>query len=122
MDNRKSLVKVTLVFAAVVLLITFFSSSVLYFVSPKVLASRAIMDMDGGAILPLTALLCDDSVFILRTKSGFFGDILILEQRYVTVLWSNETNVSVIGLNHDDLVVTGWDRELRDGQRVMLQV
>ena len=120
MTKRKGLTRVTVIFVVILLLITFLSRSVLYFVTPKVLVSRGLHDIDGGILLPLTALLNDDSVYVLRTKNGFMGEVLILENVKISLMWRDETRVSVSGLAYTDMVVTDWDRELRDGQRVML--
>jgi len=58
----------------------------------------------------------------LRTKNGFMGEVLILENVKISVMWRDETRVSVSGLVYTDMVVTDWDRELSEGQRVMLPV
>lgn len=122
---RKNLIAASVGFIVILLFVTFFSRSVLYFVTPKVLVSNTIswtMTDDGGNTVPLTALLGDDSVYVIRRTDGFSGEILRIEKILVTVLWRDEKDACVIGLTPSDIVVTDWDRELRDGQRVILPV
>ena len=123
MSKSKKLFKVSVIFILVLLVATFFSRSILYFVTPKVLLSRGTYDMEsGGLILPLTALIDDESVYTAQMKNGFSGQIMVLERKKITVLWRDQENVSVQGVDYIDLIVVDWDRELHDGQRVMYPI
>lgn len=122
--KRKGLLKASVAFMVILLLVTFFSRSALYFVTPKVLTANVpygVMTEDGGE-LPLTALLPGDTVYIVHKMNSFSGEVLVIEKVRVEVVSRDRESVFIKGLSYNDTVVTDWDRELRDGMRVMLSV
>jgi hypothetical protein len=74
-----------------------------------------------NVIIPNTAFIGEDEVFILKTQNGFFGEEYYVSKYKVIVGEYNEQYSAITsGLNSQDIVVTGWDRQLEDGCRVML--
>lgn len=72
-------------------------------------------------IVPNPAFYTRGKVYVLLETSGFWGKEYYVESREVEVGRYNHIESSILkGIDRRSLVVTGWDRELKDGQRVML--
>lgn len=72
-------------------------------------------------IVPNSAFISPDMLYVLQTRQGFWGKEYYVELREVTVGEYNSRKSQITeGLMRGDTVITGWDRELTSGQRVML--
>jgi len=62
-----------------------------------------------------------DELYILKNRQSFWGNEYYVEKRKVITGESSAFETQVIdGITSSDMLVCGWDRELRDGCRVML--
>lgn len=126
MKKRKSLMRVTIIFFVVLALASFFSRSIFYFVTPKVVIRRPetgiTTEYPNAMRIPSYALIDDSTVYTVNIKQGFMQEKLILEKQSITVLAADEKWAFVEGLATDSAVVTDWDRPLYEGSRVMLPV
>ncbi len=72
-------------------------------------------------IIPNTAFVTPDEVFLLKSMRGFWGEEYFIERRRVVAGVGNGFRTQVLsGMRNAEMVVTGWDRELIDGARVTL--
>lgn len=72
-------------------------------------------------IVPNSAFYTSGKVFVLEETDGFWGREYYVKSREVEVGKYNSVESQILeGIDRRSLVVTGWDRELEDGQRVML--
>jgi len=72
-----------------------------------------------NAIIPNTALIDDNSVYLVKKRTGFWGDELYIVKKQIIKGISNGKNTAVVqGLTSNDVIVIGWDRELTDGDTV----
>lgn len=76
-----------------------------------------------SVIIPPEALF-GDSVYVLRKEEkGFLGNYYYIDKVKVEVGEATLSQVGIIsGMNEGVSVVTYWDRELKDKQRVMLEI
>ena len=125
--KKKAAVKAGVVLLVVMLFFTFFSNTIFYFTTPKVTISRASRGMiyvgdqtEFGLVVPNLALL-GSSVYVVAEQEGILGKELRLSRVFVSVGTRGPAQ-SIIsdGLTDGDYVVTGWDRPIKDGQRVLL--
>ena len=131
MVNRKRRIalKAGIILLAVMLFFTFFSSTINYFLTPKVtitLTRRGMLtvsqdDYVYGTIIPQIAIINGSSVYVVTQKDTFLGTELRAELRYITVATKSMGQAVVDeGLNGNEYIITSWDRPIRDGQRVLL--
>ena len=74
-----------------------------------------------NTILPNSAFFTPDKVYILKERQGFWGKEYYVQVQEVQVGEGNEQKTQIVnGVSRMDMVVTSWDRELRDGARVMM--
>ncbi|MDD4295931.1 MAG: hypothetical protein PHC69_03125, partial [Ruminiclostridium sp.] len=72
-------------------------------------------------IIPNSAFYSPNSVFVLRETGGFWGKEYYVESCEVVAGEYNYRESQIIrGIERGDLIVTGWDRGLKNGQRVVL--
>jgi hypothetical protein len=74
----------------------------------------------SGMVYPISVLIAPNIVYKIRSELGFYGIDWYLECCYVDIEYIGDELILIIaGVEADDLLVTGWDRALRDGERVM---
>ena len=81
-------------------------------------------DKDAQLLIPCSALIQASSpfVYLLMEKKTFFGKEYYVQKVDTTVIDSNDKYIAVDrGITPNDIVVTGWDRALNDGDVVELQ-
>ena len=72
-------------------------------------------------VVPVSAMISANQLYVIEKKDGFLGEEIYIHKRDVNVDFISEGNVILIdGISMGEFVVTGWDRPLKDGQRVML--
>ena len=72
-------------------------------------------------IIPNSAFYSPGKVFVFEETDGFWGKEYYVKSREVEIGKYNSVESQILdGIDRRSLVVTGWDRELKDGQRVML--
>ncbi len=72
-------------------------------------------------LIPNSAFFSPQSIYVLKERDGFWGKEYYVESYEVLVgEYNNMKSAIISGLRRGDMVVTGWDRELTDGQRVFL--
>jgi len=112
----------------VMLFFTFFSSSINYFITPKVTISLArhgsiIIGQEyvSGIIIPSSAVIDGSFVYVVSQADTFLGTQLHIDRRRI-VIETRDFGQAVVsdGLTNREYIVTSWDRPLKDGQRVIL--
>jgi multidrug efflux pump subunit AcrA (membrane-fusion protein) len=92
----------------------------------SLLTSNPRLEKRGGycdAIIPNSALVESNKVYVLEKRQGFWGEEYYAQKKEVVTGQSNENKTEIInGLSRNDTVITGWDRALSDGARVMLPI
>ncbi len=72
-------------------------------------------------IVPNSAFVSQDKVYVLKQRMGFWGEEYYVVERQVMTGTGNEYVTQITeGLSPDETVVTGWDRKISSGMRVML--
>lgn len=88
--------------------------------------STPILETKGlycNMIIPNSAIIERDKVYVLEERKGFWGDEYYASRQKVRIGQYNEHYSEIIGgLFRRDRVITGWDRELADGGRVMIPI
>ena len=71
-------------------------------------------------LIPSSALIGNDCVYVIERRSGFFEEELYLCLQPVSIdAFQDGMAVLNYGVLTQDYVVVGWDRPIADGQRVM---
>lgn len=74
-------------------------------------------------LVPNSAFKTPEELYVLRSRQGFWGQEYYMVLQKVSPGESNEYYTHVInGLSRSDMVITGWDRELKDGITVTLPI
>ncbi len=137
MKTRTSAAVMSAVFITAMLFITFLSKEMRYFTAPKVI-TEIVQTAAGGFLITDSAILPNgQSVYVIEARENFWGKEYYIKLRSIRV--SSEeyqlninkeinhvTNkfiyqfMAVIqdGLYYGDVIVTGWDREIADGDRI----
>jgi hypothetical protein len=135
--KRHLALKAGLVLLVVMVFFTFFSSTIHYFLTPKVTITPVrqgtvrIMPDEGqpddepemlmGILVPLSAVIDGSYVYVVTQRDTFLGKQLYVHQVVVTVQGQNMAQAVISqGLRDGNHVVTSWDRPLSEGQRVVL--
>lgn len=72
-----------------------------------------------NAIIPNSALIDESTVFLVKERTGFWGNELYIVKKQIIKGMSNDYKTAIVqGLTANDTVVVGWDRELSDGDTV----
>ncbi|MCL2709013.1 MAG: hypothetical protein FWF03_07865 [Defluviitaleaceae bacterium] len=83
--------------------------------------SIILYSIASQTVVPVSALATEDSLYVIEIKEGFLGDELFVRLRSVETGVSESGMIEIVGgITPRDYVVDGWDRPLRDGQRVTL--
>jgi hypothetical protein len=79
-------------------------------------------DESDHLLIPCSALVQASSphVYLLSEKKTIFGKEYYVQKKDIRVVDSNDKYASTGDLTPNDIVVTGWDRELNDGDSVVL--
>ena len=88
-------------------------------VSVKIKRSEDINQL----LIPCSSLIQASSpfVFLVKEKKTFFGREYYIQKADIDIVDSNDKYISVSGgITPKDIIVTGWDRELKDGAAVEL--
>jgi hypothetical protein len=72
--------------------------------------------------VPSTAIVGWNTLYVIERRDGILGEELYIRSRAVTVEMERDGRamLSREGIAWEDFIVIGWDRPLKDGQRVML--
>jgi len=136
---------ISAVFIATMLFITFLSKEVRYFTAPKVITEVVKMAAEGFLIQDSAILPDGQSVYVIEARENLWGKEYYIRLRSVRAgrkehqlnaiqeinqdinqginRYANQFSyqfMTVIedGLYYGDVVVTGWDRDIMDGDRV----
>jgi len=90
--------------------------------SECMLYSLTVYLTDGyyGLSIPSHALIPGNFVYVARKENGLLGEEIFIDLREVETGVITRDYIEITGgLSQSDMIITGWDRELRDGCRVM---
>ncbi|MDD5603171.1 MAG: hypothetical protein PHG48_03670 [Eubacteriales bacterium] len=96
------------------------SNKIRYFTAPKVI-TETVLAGKGGFIIPASAILHEgSSVYVVETRENFWGKEHHVRIRDVQTGDQAQKYFFIIagGLVHGDVVVTGYDRKISNGDRV----
>lgn len=124
-NKQKIAGKLAISFLLIMLFTTFLAKSIRYYTSPKVV----MVSIDRGrltdgkyydCIIPTSALSEDNqSVFVLQKRKSFWGDEYYVKKVKVQIEALDVFNAAISeGLMFNDLIITSWDRDIKDEIRV----
>jgi len=127
--KRRHAARAGIALLLVMLFFTFFSSTINYFLTPKITMTLARQGMIlagqeeyvSGIIIPQNAIINGSCVYVVTQKETFLGTELRIELRPISIWAKSNGQVAVEeGSIENEYIATSWDRPLKDGQRVLL--